>query len=359
MKRKTTISNEDFTAILYMPNKWFEDRSKSLKRTVAILITIFAGIGFWLHQYYVFPFFLSFVIVFACIGLIVCKSIHFYSMYMAKITSSLATQNIARPANSFYYKFVYKNIAYMLFPFMIVIIFGYGGCLMFEAISFDPLFMWVMTLFSLVVYISIVGYVQYILLAVYIYKLAKSKYEFSALQHSLNECIPADIEWIQNITKLSHVYRTVFFTIGGLYIIAFSAFCYIPDFKANCDLQIYHILWGIIFIAIVLTFPVISVLEYLWIKKIVEKIKNKYLFDIQKETKQNVNNFNKDKISKLQIFLLENIYALRIMESRNYPIVSIWNVGYSVCLTIFNFMATILTIVHELPTVLDGLRQML
>ena len=358
MKRKVTTKNY-FATNLQMPNKWFEEQSESFRRTSIIVITFYASIGFWLQQYYVFPYFFCFVLIFACIGFIVWKSIHFYAMHMTKITSSLATQNIARPANSFYYKYVYKNIAYILFPLIIVFTFGCGGCFMFGALSFDPLFIWVMTLFSLVVYISIVGYVQYVLLAIYIYKLATNKYEFSALQHSLNECILADIEWIQNITKLSHVYRTVFFTIGSLYIIAFSAFCYIPDFKANCDLQIYKILWYIIFIAIVLTFPVISILEYLWIKKIVEKIKEKYLFDIQNETKQNVANLNKDKISRIQIFLLENIYALRIMESRDYPIVSIWNVGYSFCLAIFNFIATILTIVHELPTALDGLRQML
>lgn len=355
-KRKTKRISMD---ILYMPSKWFNYGTYLPNKNFVKYAIIFFGIGFELHQYFVFPYLICYVCIFCCIGLTALISIRFYIYYMQKVVSSIAIQKVAQPANSFYYKYVYKNPAYMLFSFATISIFGCGGSIMFEAASFDPLYMWVMILFIIVVYVSIIGYVQYIFLAVYIYKLASSKHDFSGMQHSLKECIPADIEWLQSITKLSHIYRTAFFTIGSLYIIAFAAFCCIPDFKVNCNSLIFNILWGIIFIAIVLAFPIISVLEYLWIKKIVGKIKNTYIHDIQKETnRKSTISTNKD-VLKIQLLFLENIYALRIKESRDYPIVSAWNILYSICLSILNFIVVILTIFESIPTVLNALHQLL
>lgn len=355
-KRKVKRISVD---ILYMPNKWFYNETYLPNENFIIYVLIFFSVGFGLYQYFVFPYLISYVCFFCCIGLTALISISRYIYYMQKVVSSIAAQKTAQPANSFYYKHIYKNPSYMLFSFATILIFGCGGSILFEAASFDPLYVWVMILFTVVVYVSIIGYLQYIFLAVYIYKLASSKYEFSGLQHSLNECIPADIEWIQNITKLCHIYRTAFFTIGSLYIIAFGAFCYIPDFKVNCESLIFNILWGIIFIAIVLAFPIISFLEYLWIKKIVEKIKSTYIYDIQEETSRKSTISTNNDALKIQLFFLENIYALRIKESRDYPIVSAWNVMYSICLSIFNFIVVILTMVESIPTVLNALHQLL
>ena len=358
-KKEITKKLKKIFEFLYTPTKWFETKAKISNKIFACVIITFLSIGIALNHYYDFPYFTIYFCIFFSIGIIALKSIFSYVKYMTKIVTSIANQKVAQHANIFYYKHIYKNILYIISSCGVMVIFGYGGCIMLGAISINPIFIWIMILFSVAVYVSIIGYVQYIFLAIYIFKLTEDKYGFSNLQHSIQECIPADIEWVKNIAKLSHLYRTAFFAIGSLYIIAFGAFCRLPEFKANCNTPAFYIMWGIIFIAIVLTFPVISILEYSWIKKIVKKIKDTYILDIKKETKYMKIGSPKNKGTQIQIFFLENIYAIRIMESRDYPTISILNTGYSICLSLFNFYATIITVVKETPTVLVDLLQKL
>lgn len=301
----------------------------------------------------IFIYFYIFLYIFSIIGIIAWSAIYYLTKNFSNITASIVNQNAAKSANAFYYKYTFSNPIYVVSPCLVVIIFGYGGCSMFGALSVNPLFVWIMALFSSVVYISIVGYLQYIFLAIYIFKLASSKHEFSKLPHSIHECIPADSEWIQNLTKISHIYRNAFFTIGSLYIIAFAAFCYLPDFKANRQSLFYSVLWGIIIIAIVLMFPIVSILEYIWIKRIVEKVKKTYISDLKAE----VELLKKQKVSMKYEVFLENIYAFKIKESRNYPITSIWSVGYSVVLSLFNLLTAIVTVSEDVSKILGVLRQ--
>lgn len=340
---------------LFTPAQWFDQ--EYLNKSVIFVIS-FICIGVILGRYLYFPHFIIYLCIFTTIGIIARSAIHYYVKHFSDITTSLIKQDAAHSANAFYYKYVYSNSIYMVLPCLVVIIFGCGGCYMFDALSFNLLFVWVMILFTFVVYISIVGYIQYIFLALYIYRLASSKHGFGELSHSIHECIPAEIKWIQNLTKISHIYRNAFFSIGSMYIIAFGAFCYSPKFNANRDSLAFYVLWGIIAIAIVLVFPIVSVLENIWIKKIVEKIKNAYISHIKAELNILKKNSKKKKTYESYLFILENIYALRIKESRSYPINSIWSTGYSVALSLFNFLATIITVTDGIfPTFLDALRQ--
>ncbi len=354
MKNRNHKKIENILDYLLIPARWFDNR---LKKFFIIFIILFCSTGAVLCQYYSFPYFEFYVFILGCIGLIALESIKYYNKKMPQITTSLTIVGRLQSANIFYYKYVYKNIIYLILPIAIAIIFGYGGCLMFDSLSVDILFIWIMFLFSVVVYLSIVGYVQYIFLAIYIYKITISKAKLLNFQHSLNECIPADLEWIQSLTKLSHVYRTSFFTIGCMYIIAFGLFCHLPEFNANCNSLIYYALWGIILIAIVIAFPIISILEHYWIKKIVKKTKDTYISDLKKESNYLKKTCKDAKIGNTQSFLLENIYAFRIMESRDYPIISIWNMGYNVLLAIFNFLATVITVFQGIPMISNGFHQ--
>lgn len=335
------------------PAKWFE------KKYLKIIICFYMSTGFLLRLYFKFPYFFLYFCIFSIIGIIAGGAIYYYIKNFSNTTALTVTQQAAQSANAFYYKQIYSNPIYAVFPFLIVFIFGYGGCNMFDALSIDLLFVWIMILFAFVVYISIVGYIQYIFLAIYIFKLASSKHEFSGLSHSIHECIPAEVEWIQNLTKISHIYRNAFFTIGSLYIIAFGAFCYLPEFEANRESLAYYVLWSIIILAIVLVFPIVSILNYIWIKKIVEKIKHAYISDLETEADYLKKSSKKEKKYQLQTTFFENIYALKIKESRNYPITSGWSTGYSVILSLFNFLTTIIAIIKEFPTFLGVLHQIL
>ena len=74
---------------------------------------------------------------------------------------------------------------------------------MFGAIRLTPTLIWMVVLFVVVVYISIIGYLQYIVLAIYIYNLAHGSGDYRNLPKSAVECIPAQLEWIQALTRLS------------------------------------------------------------------------------------------------------------------------------------------------------------
>ncbi len=333
---------------LYTPSKWCNELKNFYKYIIFFFI-----IGLLLRYHFFFPYFGFYFCIFTLIAIIVCYSIRCYVQYFPEINALSVTQKSLRSATLFYYKYIRKNPFYFWAPCVVVLIFGWGGCSIFEAIEVTPLFIWVMILFSVTVYISIIGYVQYIFLAIYLFKLSSKKSQFYNIRHTMHECIPADMEWIQKITKLVHIYRIAFFTIGSLYIVAFGAYCYMPSFKTERASLAFYLLWGIIFLAIVLTFPILSILEYIWIKKIVTKLKSSFIGDIETEVKYlKADSSNKNAFT-LQIYFLQNIYTQKIAESRDYPIKSILNVMFSTCLAIFNVLAIAVTIIQGIPTVLS------
>lgn len=343
--------------ILYIPSKWCGEKSKLINKSLYKYVVFFFIIGLLLRFHFYFPYYGLYLCIFTIIAIIVCRSIRCYVQFFPEINALSADQKSLRTVNLFYYKYIRKNPLYFWAPCAVALVFGWGGCGIFGAINFNPLFIWVMILFSITVYISIIGYVQYILLAIYLFKLSLKKYKFYNIRHTMHECIPADMKWIQKITKLVHIYRAAFFSIGALYIIAFFSYCFLPAFKTEHNSPVFYFLWGIIFLAIVVTFPILSILENICIKKIVKKLKNSYIGDIETEVnclKADSANTNS---SKLQIYFLQNIYAQGILESRDYPIGSFFNVFYSTCLAIFNLLAIGVTLIQGMPTVLSDLLQ--
>lgn len=345
---------------LCKPIEWFQkDDSENFKIHLIMYLFIFLITGIILNTYYTFPHFELYFCIFIGIAVIVWKSIEYFSTSIREIVTNLRVIDDTSVAYDYYDKYICRNSLYIILPCIILIVFGGGGISMSDAIVCDLLLFWVMSLFTLVVYISIIGYVEFFLLAIFIYKLSVKECQFTNLPHSLEECVPADIEWIQKITKLAHWYQAVFFLVGSLYIIAFGAFCQLPEFNANRNSLAFYILWGVIFIAIVLAFPVITFLEHNWIKKIVKKVKNTYILDIHKEADRIMRSSQTGKMSKLQIQLWEEIYAFKIIESRDYPIVSTFNKAYGICFSIFNFFASTYSVIGGVPTVLSALQQIL
>ncbi len=347
-----------FIELAYSPLKWYDKQIElSYREPFMKCAIIFAVLGLVLRLHFDFPYWALYISLFSCIQITVLKAIHYYVKILTEINAILASQKSLRYASSFYYRYIYKNPLYFFLPCLIVFVFSWGGLTLFRAITINPLLIWIMILFSVTVYISIVGYVQYMFLAFFLFKLSLKDYKFFGVRHSLNEYIPADINWLQKLTKLVHVYRIVFFSIGSLYIIAFGCFCYLPNFNVEHNSPFFFTLWIIIFFAIVLIFPIISILEYSWIKKIVIKIKNSYIFDAEKEIKYIKFNSTKKNELKLQIYFLQNIYTQLIAESRDYPNDSIINVVCSSCLAVFNVVAIFLTLIQGIPIVLGDLLQ--
>lgn len=344
--------------LLKEPNRYLYDMSsnKFNIRRIIIAIIVFLMIGFLLNLYWNFPHFIEFVICFIFIGLLSLWAITYYSKKMGRITSALINQPAAKKTNLLYFRYHTKSIVFVLVPLGTVIVFGTGGCSMFKAISITPTFIWILILFFFVVYTSIIGYLQYIFLAVYICNLAHSRKDYRNLPKTAVGCIPAQLEWLQDLTKLSHTYRNCFFTLGGEYILAFGAFCWLPEMQADKTTVAFYLLWVIIFVVIVLLFPVVSVLEYKWIKKIVECLKSTYIKDLSLEKELNAKdelNHTPDSFHRL----VQMLCATQIINSKDYPLKSAWATFYAAFLALLNLTATLLTLTQGLSSILNGFPQ--
>jgi len=311
---------------------------------------LYLALGIALNCKWEFPHFFEFVLCFFFIGILGLWAIIHYSRKINKITAALAGQPAAKKANAVFFRYCKESNAYIICPISIVLIFGIGGCSMFGAMEITPTLIWVLILFFFVVYISIIGYLQYVVLAIYIHNLAHGSGDFRKLPKATVGCIPAQLDWLQDLTRLSHTYRSLFFTLGSAYILAFSAFCWLPEMIADTTSIAFYALWGLILVVIVFFFPLISILEYRWIKKIVEQLKVSYIKDLSSEKKFDPN-LKVAPISPSFQRLIQMLCATQIINSRDYPLKSAWANCYAIFLTLLNLSATILTIAQGITTI--------
>lgn len=335
--------------LLCCPVQWVNIIIKHRNSAIAILI-MYMMMGVFFNSHYTFPHFYLFTSLFMAIGTIVFLCLYYFSKQIPKLVNVLAIQPGARSANVFYYKWVKKTSLYIVVPVAIVLIFGIGGCKMFGALKITPTLYWILCLFSIVVYISIVGYLQYVFLFLYVIKLANSKDIYTNIQHDLAEYIPAELEWLQDLTKLCHIYRSAFFTLGSIYILAFGLFCFLPKMATNINTPWFFILWGIISIAIVIVFPITTLIEQKKTKSIILRLKKTYVKDLVNEL--NLKSMNETSLETSQRRFFETMYTAQIMNSKDYPIQSLGNSIYNISLAILNIATSLITVIQGLSTFL-------
>lgn len=335
--------------LLCCPVQWIHTIIKHRISAVAILI-IYMMMGVFINSHYAFPHFYLFTSLFMAIGTIVFLCLYYFSKQIPKLVNVLAIQPGARSANIFYYKRVKKTSLYIIVPVAIVLIFGIGGCKMFGALKITPTLYWILCLFSIVVYISIVGYLQYVFLFLYVIKLANSKDIYTNIQHDLTEYIPAELEWLQDLTKLCHIYRSAFFTLGSIYILAFGLFCFLPKMVTNINNPWFFILWGIISIAIVIVFPITTLIEQKKTKSIILRLKKTYVQDLVNEL--DLKSMNETSLETSQRRFFETMYTAQIMNSKDYPTQALGNSVYNISLAIINIAASLITVIQGLSTFL-------
>lgn len=352
MFKKILYKFKENVRILLSPdeliNIFIENQRK--KRQLIHFLIIYITIGHIFQCYWPFPHFWVFTVYFLLICMAAIWYINHFSLKMQIITSSIANQKPALKANTLYYSYGKKSIAYILIPLAAVCVFGCGGCTIFGALQKTPTLIWILSLFTITVYISIIGYLKYIVLAIYLYYLAINENIYEKLPKSNIEYIPVQLKWIQELTKLYHTYRCAFFTIGSLYIIAYGAFCWLPSMETNRNHPVFWILWGLISLAVVLIFPTISLLEYRWIKKIVEHLKQSYINDLFYENEHLHINSPKNSWDEINKKVITTMYVIQIMDSQDYPVRSLWNTGYTLFITAFNLLASIVTVMQGIFT---------
>lgn len=305
--------------------------------TIAILI-----VSLYSNNRFPFPHFLFFFIIFIFIGVGASFAVLYYNQTIDAVISLTVKEPPCEKARIIIQKYHKLKINWII-PILVIIVFGVGGCMLFSNLKLTPTFLCCILIFIPVVYISITGYLKYVYLCMFIYKIAFSTKKYRNLPIMNSAKIPPIINWYKKIENLFIIYQGAFFAFGLLYIIAFGKFCFSPEYGVYINSVIFYLLWGIIFVAIVLTFPMIVHLEKRWIKKIQENIMEYYFLESKKE----ILFFEQQKgFSELFADAIRRNIIGGILEKRENKILSVMFGVYSKTMSVINLVVSIITIIQ-------------
>lgn len=311
-----------------------------LDRISFLWLTFFILIGIFLNLITKFDYFYIFITLFTMILLIVIYSQKIFIKYTKKLRGSNAYEKIFERPNYYIFKSSKSNVNF-LFPVFFVFIFLFGGLLLFETSTFNITLIYVLSYFIVIVFLSMRSYLMSIYLAQYIYNLSKEKGTFTDFSLLENNILPFELSWIDNIRKLFAKFQLAFFLVGLLYIAAFASFCFLPDFGVQINSTTFIILWLVIFIFVVLGFPILSFFMNFHIKKVANKFRNDY---IQSLVNKNVCKLEiKENWLKDLYFMTRNNYIAEISKAKissAFSVIKLSTYG----LGIANFFAIIVTL---------------
>lgn len=226
-----------------------------------------------------------------------------------------------------------KSVKNYLIPIIFILYFGLGSIYL-KLIDINPLGIYCLFLFVIIVFFSIKGYLQYIYLAEYIWRISSADFEQLGIPY--DKSYPALTRWLVKLTELYQIYRNCFFATGTLYIVSFYIFT--SDYTMDLLQQPLPITmnkivliacWAAIFIAIVLLFPIVSISEYYSIQKIVRSIKTLEIKRLKKIMKRTNNEVEYTPL------------IISIWETANYPVSDFGGKIFSFVIALFNLAISV------------------
>lgn len=307
-------------------------RDMNLKRFFIFLV-IYNSVGIYANYLEPFPLYVYFASLFCFIAIIAILAIRFYLKQMDLILIKVSGEPKFRKAKYVYEK-LHKKKTVLIIPFLAIFIYAGTGIPMIKSFELNCSMLFALITFVPTVYVSILVYIQYILLAVFIYQTNNCNEKYL----SYIEPCPANSKILQLLSELVSIYRNSFFAIGTAYIIAFGLFSLSNAFgvKVSKDNFCLVLGWGIIAVAIVAVFPIISLLEKWWMSSIIQDLKTISTHKIQKEFREN----NSDKLQASDLII-------SIWQTPDYPIKEPISWGYGVITTLVNLL-TVLYYAKEL-----------
>lgn len=321
---------------------WKYNLKKSRILLTIICIAAILFISLYSNHKYPFPHFVFFLLVFLFIGVGALGAVLYYNRTIDAVISLTVKEPPCEKARITIQKYRNLKINWII-PILVIITFGVGGCAIFSNLELTPTFICCILIFIPVVYISIIGYLKYVYLCIFIYKIAFSPKRYKKLPIMNSAKVPPVINWYKKLERLFFIYQGAFFIFGLLYIIAFGKFCFSPEYEVYINSIIFYFLWGIIFIAIVLTFPAVVQLEKKWIKKIKENIIEYYFLESKKEILffEQKKGFSELVADAIRRNIIEGVFGKGESE-----ILSIIFETYSKTMSIINFVVSIITIIQ-------------
>lgn len=332
------------TSFLIKPSRIFQEKRQPKTEVVRLCVLVaILVIGFNLNGRWHFPNFMFYVILFSLILAVTYVSLSYFYASMNTLHAEVTGLHPFDKSEYFYIMKSESSVFYIIFPLSFIVAFGVGGSIIYGAISFTPTFIWCLLYFTIVVYFSMLAYSQYIRFAIYLYKAAHNKQQFENMIIPDQKELPPKLSWLVHITKISQVLNLMFFLTGGLYILAFATFCFSPVYQVKIGAGLFYALWTIIFVLIVLAFPVICYRKVADIKRLVAKTKHCYIHEILFENQLQKSSMNE--VGRMSI-IMRNYCISIVMNTPSYPANGKANAIISTIGVIINFAASIATVLE-------------
>ena len=305
---------------------------------------VFLILGVMLNHFWAFPNFYFFVIAFSIIVVAVFFALKYFFHSMDLLCNDVAPYAPFTAANKFYLIDTQKSLVYLVFPLFFIGAFGIGGSIIYSEICFTPTFIWCLVYFIIIVYLSMLAYLQYIRFAYYLYRAAHNTLQFGNIITPDKKELPPNLTWLIHLTKISHMLRNMFFLVGASYIVAFAVFCFSPIYGIRIDDVLFYGLWIIIFVCIVLAFPLVTAMNISSIKKLVTKAKDAFVSELLFE-QQLIPSEEMRWATKLSTIMRNHCISI-ILKTPDYPVKGYLNIAYSVVAALINLSASIATILQ-------------
>ena len=192
--------------------------------------------------------------------------------------------------------------------------------------------------YSISVIFSFWGYLQYIYLFLYIKLICNTKKKITIY----NKNYPANTKWIILLAKLYGCYRNVFFVLGAsyvfgvIYFVLCGSYTLIDNLSNYNDMLPLYMFWGSVFVAIVIFFPVSTIIELNNIKKIVNNLKE--------QTTDNLNNMISQYSKNKNIYIQKSYLIIAITDTPDYPIKDKLGIIFSIIISCINIAASTVAI---------------
>jgi hypothetical protein len=316
--------------------------SKLSAGKLIVLLLINYVVGIVIHIFtQTFP---QFIIHLSCLSINIYITLYFIRLHwsaMAEVkrqidegdkiqNSQLRTENIE------YQKRVLRKLN--LVPGLAVLALFFWGIFSQKYITLDIVGIYAVLLVSVSVYLSVIGYLEYLYLLHFL----------SRLKHcdTADYCrvCPAQTPFIKTLAEFLNKAKVCFLFEGLLYV--FEYFILIPEGSVTLtqintpDNLSFIVTWIVIFVVIIAAFPTIIMLQEYYIEQIIQNFKQKEVSLLTAHA-----NINKHDISSTFYFssLISNI-----LKSDDYPI-KIHHFG-TIIVSLGTFCLHIVTLLTQVPT---------
>lgn len=308
---------------------------------VFLFITIlFYSLGIIINENVPFPCFNLFHTLFTGIFVVAFLSVRYFDKQMNEIHRLTASDKVLYLINDKIYRFRHSTLN-LIVPPLAGTFFGVLALTLVN-ISINSLSaVYLIFTYIACVLVSFIGYLQYIYLYIYILKLRSNTKRITMY----NKDYPSNTKWVVSLAKLYGKYRNIFFILGAAYVFGVIYFVLCGDYLVLEKIAAHEwyiifliLFWGSVFLAIVIFFPISSIIEYINIKKIVDNLKNQTVVDLNKMVPEH----SQSDETKLQ----RSYLVIAIINTPDYPFKDKLGIIFSIIISFINLSASVVAILE-------------